>query len=131
MPDLSLEQRRVLLESLTNGTFTKSKVNLYYFLRFVHLTHGAWVPKSGTAEDTEKLRFVNLLFGKTYKWSTVRELLLFSCNQCEELDLVQRMRFQRSDYDRVVLLTLGSRVLGYLELFLHLRRERIQIPLQL
>lgn len=67
MPDLSTEQRRVLLEVLTNGVFTKSKVNIYYFLRFVHLTNGDWVAKSGTPEDKEKLKFVNFLFGKSYK----------------------------------------------------------------
>lgn len=131
MPDLSTEQKRVLLEVLTNGFFTKSKVNIYYFLRFVHLTNGDWLPKSGTPEDREKLRFVNFLFGKSYRWTTVRELLLFTCNQCEELELAERMRVSKSHYDRVVLTTLGSRVLGYLELYLHLRREQIQIPLQI
>jgi hypothetical protein len=131
MPDLSTEQKRVLLEVLTNGVFTKSKVNIYYFLRFVHLTNGDWLPKSGTPEDKEKLKFVNFLFGKSYRWTTVRELLLFTCNQCEELELVERMRLSQSRYDRVVLTTLGSRVLGYLELYLHLRREQLQIPLQI
>lgn len=131
MPDLSTEQKRVLLEVLTNGVFTKSKVNIYYFLRFVHLTNGDWLPKSGTPEDKEKLKFVNFLFGKTYRWTTIRELLLFTCNQCEELELVERMRLSKSIYDRVVLTTLGSRVLGYLESYLHLRREQLQIPLQI
>jgi hypothetical protein len=131
MPDLSTEQKRVLLEVLTNGVFTKSKVNIYYFLRFVHLTNGDWLPKSGTPEDTEKLKFVNFLLNKSYKWTTVRELLLFTCNQCEELDLVERMRLSKSMYDRVVLTSLGSRVLGYLELYLHLKREQLQIPLQI
>lgn len=131
MPDLSTEQKRVLLEVLTNGVFTKSKVNICYFLRFVHLTNGEWLPKSGTPEDKEKLKFVNFLFGTSYRWTTVRELLLFTCNQCEELELVERMRLFKSMYDRVVLTTLGSRVLGYLELYLHLRREQMQIPLQI
>ncbi|MEW6193504.1 MAG: hypothetical protein AB1507_09150 [Bacillota bacterium] len=131
MPDLSTEQKRGLLEVLTNGVFTKSKVNIYYFLRFVHLTNGDWLPKPSTPENTEKLKFINFLFGKTYKWTTVRKLLLFTCNQCEELELVERMRFSKSMYDRVVLTTLGSRVLGYLELYLHLKREQMQIPLQI
>lgn len=131
MPDLSTEQKRVLLEVLTNGVFTKSKVNIYYFLRFVHLTNGEWLPKSGTPEDTEKLKFVNFLFGMTYRWTTIRKFLLFTCNQCEEIELVERMKISKSNYDRIVLTTLGSRVLGYLELYLHLRRERLQIPLQI
>lgn len=131
MPDLSTEQKRILLEVLTNGVFTKSKINIYYFLRFVHLTNGEWLPKSGTPKDAEKLKFVNFLFGKDYRWNTVKELLLFTCNQCEELGLVERMRIPKLPYDRVVLRTLGSRVLGYLELYLHLKREQMQIPLQI
>jgi len=131
MPDLSTEQKRVLLEILTNGVFTKSKVNIYYFLRFVHLTNGEWLPKSGTSEDEEKLKFLNFLFGTSYRWNTAKEFVLFTCNQCEELGLAERMRISKSPYDRVVLTTLGSRVLGYLELYLHLKREQIQIPLQI
>jgi len=131
MPDLSTQQKRVLLEVLTNGVFTKSKVNIYYFLRFLHLTNGDWLPKSATREDPGKLKFVNFLFGKTYRWNTASELLRFTCNQCEELELVERMRLSKSQYDRVVITTLGSRVLGYLELYLHLKREQLQIPLQI
>ena len=130
MPNLSTEQKRVLLEVLTNGVFTKSKVNIYYFLRFVHLTNGEWLPRPSTPEDTEKLKFVNFLFGESYRWTTVRKLLSFTCNQCEELELAERMRLRKSKYDRVVLTTLGSRVLGFLELYLHLKREQIQLPLQ-
>lgn len=131
MPDLSTGQKRVLLEILTNGAFTKSKVNIYYFLRFLHLTNGDWLPKSGTPADPEKLRFINFLLGKNYRWNTASELLRFTCNQCEELELVERMRLPKLLYDRAVLTTLGSRVLGYLELYLHLKREQLQIPLQI
>lgn len=131
MPDLSTEQKRIILEVLTNGNFSGSKINIYYFLRFMHLTDGSWIPGSRTPEDREKLEFINFLFGKTYRWGTVRELLSFTCNQCEELELVERMRLSRSGYDRAVMTTLGSRVLGFLELHLHLKREAIQIPLQI
>lgn len=131
MPDLSTGQKRVLLEVLTNGVFTKSKVNIYYFLRFVHLTGGDWLPRASAPLDNEKLEFVNFLFGKTYKWTTVKELLLFTCNQCEELDLAERIRLSGCPYERVMLTTLGSRVLGYLELYSHLKREQMQIPLQI
>jgi hypothetical protein len=131
MPDLSTEQKRILLEVLTNGNFNGSKINIYYFLRFIHLTNGSWIPRSRSAEDKEKLEFINFLFGKTYRWGTVRELLLFTCNQCEELELVERIRLSDSSYDRAVMTSLGSRVLGFLELHLHLKREQIQIPLQI
>jgi hypothetical protein len=67
MPDLSTEQKRIILEVLTNGNFTGSKINIYYFLRFMHLTNGSWLPKSRTPEDKQKLEFINFLFGKTYR----------------------------------------------------------------
>ncbi len=131
MPDLSNEQKRILLEVLTNGNFTKCKVNIYYFLRFVHLTNGEWVPKSGTKLDKEKLEFINFLFSKSYSWNTASELLSFTCNQCEELNIVSRIKVKNNPFDKVILTQLGSRVLGFLELYLHLKREQIQIPLSL
>lgn len=131
MPDLSNEQKRILLEVLTNGKFTKCKVNIYYFLRFVHLTNGEWLPRPGAKEDREKLEFLNFLFEKNYRWNSVAELLSFTCNQCEELNLASRIRQRKSTFDRVLLTQLGSRVLGFLELYLHLKREHIQIPLSI
>lgn len=129
MPELSLEQKRILIETLTNGKFTKTKVNIYYFLRFVHLTNGDWVTKSTTPENKERLEFINFLFQKNYRWTTVREFLSFTCNQCEELGLVERLKIENADYDKCSLTSLGSRLLGYLELYLHLKREQIQLPL--
>lgn len=131
MPDLSREQKRILLESLTNGNFTKCKVNIYYFLRFVHLTNGEWLPRPNSPRDSEKLEFINFLFNKTYGFSTAWELLSFTCNQCEELELTLRIRGKNLKFDQVMLTELGSRVLGFLELHLHLKREQIQIPLSL
>ena len=131
MPELSLEQKRVLIETLTNGNFTKSKINIYYFLRFVHLTNGEWVPKTGTPENKERLEFINFLFGMSYRWKTVSDLLSFTCNQCEELGLVERSKIENGEYDKCVLTSLGSRLLGYLELYLHLKRESLQLPLDL
>jgi len=78
MPDLSNEQKRILLEILTNGNFTKCKINIYYFLRFIHLTNGDWLPKSSTKEDKDKLEFINFLFDKSYRWNTASELLSFN-----------------------------------------------------
>lgn len=131
MPDLSNEQKRILLEVLINGDFTKCKVNIYYFLRFVHLTNGEWLPKSSTEEDKEKLEFINFLFSKSYSWNTVSDLLSFTCNQCEELNLVSRIKVKTSPSDKVFLTQLGSRILGFLELYLHLKREQIQVPLSI
>jgi hypothetical protein len=131
MPDLSMEQKRILLEVLTNGNFTKCKVNIYYFLRFVHLTNGEWLPRPGASEDKDKLEFINFLFSKSYRWNSASELLSFTCNQCEELDLVSKVKMRGQGFDKVIMMQLGSRVLGFLELHLHLKREQIQIPLSI
>lgn len=131
VPMLSIEQKRVLLETMTNGNFTKAKINIYYFLRFIHLTNGEWITKSGTKEDKEKLKFINYLFSKDYRWQTVKDLISFTCNQCEELGLVERVFIVNSEFDRCILTPLGSRMLGYLELYLHLKRETYQIPLEI
>lgn len=100
-------------------------------MRFIHLTTGEWIPKSSTPENNEKLKFVNFLFGKDYRWKTVIDLLSFTCNQCEELGLIERIKVANSEYDQAVLTSRGSRLLGFLELYLHLKREQIQIPLEI
>jgi len=130
-PELSVGQKRVLLRSLLNGHLTKSKVNIYYFLRFIHLTEGEWVPKPTTNIDESKLKFINDLLGTCYNMRTARRFMSFTCNQCEELGLVEKIKLPNKDYHKVTLTTLGSRVLGFLELYLHLKREEIQIPIQL
>lgn len=136
-PPLSAEQRRILLESLTNGRILSCKANIYYFLRFVHITEGLWVPRSSTPEPSSSndpayryWQLVTALLDKHYAWRTITDFLAFTCNQCEELGLVERLHGHHRHHQQVVLTSLGSRVLGLLELDLHLKRERIQIPLQ-
>lgn len=48
----------------------------------------------------------------------------------EELGLVEKIK-TTTEYDRANLTSLGSRVLGFIEMDLHLKRERVQIPLQI
>jgi hypothetical protein len=129
--ELSIEQKRILLESLMNGKIgeLKGKVNILYFLRFVHLTEGVWVPR-GRNLDIDKVNFANSFFGTNYTKGTVSNWLNFICTHCEELDLVERIK-TNSENDRAILSTLGSRVLGFIEMDLHLKRERAQIPLQI
>lgn len=128
---LSLEQQRILLESLMNGNIgeRKGKVNILYFLRFVHLTKGVWIPK-GRNLDQQKMEFANNFLGTDYTKITLASWLSFICNHCEELGLVERIK-SNTPYDRALLTSLGSRVLGFIEMDLHLKRERIQIPLQI
>jgi hypothetical protein len=129
--DLSLEQQRILIESLMNGNIgdKKGKVNILYFLRFVYITEGTWIPRSRKL-DTQKLEFANAFLGTNYTQGVLANWLNFVCNHCLELGLIERIKTE-SSYDRVILTTLGSRVLGFIEMDLHLKRERAQIPLQL
>lgn len=129
--DLSIEQKRILLESLMNGNIgdLKGKVNLLYFLRFVHLTEGIWVPRSRLL-DKQKLEFANSFLGTNYSQITLCNWLNFICTHSQELGLVERIK-TNTEYDRAILTSLGSRVLGFIEMDLHLKRERAQIPLQI
>jgi hypothetical protein len=129
--DLSIEQKRILIESLMNGNIgdKKGKVNIFYFLRFVHLTEGVWIPR-GRDLDMQKVEFANSFLGTNYTQGVLANWLSFVCTHCEELGLVERIKTEAS-YDRAVLTTLGSRVLGFIEMDLHLKREKVQIPLQI
>jgi len=138
LPPLSAEQVRILLESLTNGQVTKCKANIYHFLRFIHLTEGLWVPKARAPEpvkgqpEFEYWQLFRALAGaRIWNWNTTREFLAFTCNQCSELGLVERLHNEHRNYHRVAFTSLGSRLLGWLELDQHLKRESIQLPLQL
>jgi len=129
---LSIEQKRILIESLLNGNFyeRKSKVNIYNFLKFVSLTEGEWIPRNRNLNDKAKLEFINSFLKMSYSEGTVCDLLCFTCNHCEELGLVDRIK-TNGKFDRAVFTSIGSRVLNYLEMDINFKREKIQIPLQL
>ncbi len=80
--------------------------------------------------DKDKMDFANSFLGTNYSQITLCNWLNFVCTHCEELGLVERIK-TTTEYDRAALTTLGSRVLGFIEMDLHLKRERIQIPLQI
>ncbi|MCY7348653.1 MAG: hypothetical protein LH614_20880, partial [Pyrinomonadaceae bacterium] len=103
--------------------------NLLYFLRFVHLTEGVWIPR-GRNIDSQKLEFANSFLGTNYTKITLSNWLNFICMHGEELGLVEKIK-TTTEYDRANLTSLGSRVLGFIEMDLHLKRERVQIPLQI
>jgi hypothetical protein len=128
---LSVEQRRILIESLMNGNISerKGKANILYFLRLLHITEGLWIPR-GRDLDKEHVDFVNAFLGTNYRPGVLANWLSFICNHCEELSLVEHVRTS-TKYDRAILTTLGSRVLGFIEMDLHLKREKLQIPLQI
>jgi len=129
---LSQEQESIIIESLLNGEISKCKANIFHFLRYVHLTSGQLIPHAKAKVPEEYIKVWNTHLGTSYKANSLTKFLDFTCNQCEELNLVERIVTSRKDCIYSVVLTpMGSRVLGYLELYLHLRREQIQIPLQI
>lgn len=129
--DLTHGQRQILLEALTNGEFSKCKVNIYYLLRFIHVTNGEWIPKEHAKIAPERLAYLNNFFGTDYRPGPLTRLVRFTFTQCMELGLVDRIETppQQPTF-KAFLTSLGSRVLGFLELYLHLKREQLQIPLQ-
>jgi uncharacterized protein YkvS len=123
--DLINEQKRLLLRILTNGNWTVHKVNIYWFLRFIEVTNGEWIPNS---EDfaKEKLDLVNGLFGVSYKSRTMYELLNFTCNFCMELGLVERIRIN-GKYDRIYLTPLGVEVNNIFSVDLQIKKSRLNL----
>ena len=128
---LSLEQKRILIESLLNGNFyeKKSKTNIYYFLKFLILTNGNWIPRSRGIDNKGKIDFINTLFDTNYKEGVLCDLIKFTLNHCEELGIVERIK-TKDFYDKAKITSLGSRILHLMDLTLSLKREVVQIPLQ-
>ena len=131
LKELTVGQKRLLLEILLNGNFTKLKINILHFLRFVHLTEGAWLPKQGMKLTRAEIQYLNNMFNSSYNSRTLKDLILQTCTFCEELELVQKLPAPDQVYDKVMFTSLGSRVNNHFEQLLHVERERYQIPLQI
>ena len=122
------EQKKTLLRVITNGNWTAHKVNIYWFLRFVEVTNGEWIPNVKEF-DRLKLELLNGLFGVSYKSRTMYEFLNFACNWCEELDLIERIR-TNSRYDRLYLTPLGIEINNIFSLDLQLKKSRLNLSLK-
>ncbi|NIR52348.1 hypothetical protein GWO43_27290 [candidate division KSB1 bacterium] len=123
--DLSNEQKRLLLKILTNGNWTVHKVNIYWFLRFIEVTNGEWIPKGKNFEQ-KKLDLVNGLFGVNYRKRTMYEILNFTCNFCMELGLVERI-LSTTNYDKLYLTPLGIEVNNVFSLDLQIKKSRLNL----
>jgi hypothetical protein len=123
--DLLNEQKRLLLKILTNGHWTVHKINIYWFLRFIEVTNGEWIPNVKEFEQ-QKLDLVNGLFGVSYKKRTMYELLNFTCNFCMELGLVDRIK-SNGKYDRIFLTPLGIEVNNIFSLDLQAKKSRLNL----
>src|SRR3990172_44336 len=123
--DLTNEQKKVLLKVLTNSNWTPHKVNIYWFLIFIEVTGGEWLPNTKDFEDS-KLEIINGLFGVSYKSRTMYEFLNFACNWCIELGLVDRIK-TGSMYDRVFLIPLGVEVNNIFSMDLQIKKSRMNL----
>jgi len=122
---LTNEQKKILLRVITNGNWTAHKVNIYWFLRFLEITNGEWLPNIKDFEK-HKLDLVNGLFNVSYKSRTMYEFLNFACNWCMELDLVDKIKTP-SNYDKVYLTPLGVEINNIFSLDLQLKKSRLNL----
>jgi len=125
--DLTNEQRRLLLKILTNGNWEGKihKMNIYWFMRFIEVTDGNWLPKRYPF-DTEKLQIARGLFKVSYSYRTMYEFLNWCCNYCEELGLIERIK-STTDFDRLVLTPLGVEVNNIFSMDLTLKKIRMNL----
>lgn len=123
--DLTNEQKKILLRVITNGNWTAHKVNIYWFLRFLEVTNGEWLPNIKDFEK-HKLDLVNGLFGVNYLSRTMYEFLNFACNWCIELGLVDKIKTS-SKYDRIYLTPLGIEINNIFSLDLQLKKNRLNL----
>jgi hypothetical protein len=125
--DLTNEQKRLLLRVLTNGNWEDKihKVNIYWFLRFIEVTNGAWLPKVHNFEK-DKIDIANGLFNVSYKGRTMFEFLNWCYNYCWELALVERIK-STSEYDQVFLTPLGVDVNNIFSIDLTLKKSRMNL----
>ena len=125
--ELTNEQKRLLLKILTNGNWNNKvhKVNIYWFLRFIEITNGDWLPKNKNI-DNDKLEIARGLFNVTYVERTMYEFLNWCCNYCIELGLVEVIK-TGSRYNQVVLTPLGIEINNMFSLDLSLKRYRMNL----
>jgi hypothetical protein len=128
---LTTSQKQLLMEILLNGNFTKIKVNIFHFLRFVHITEGNWLPKTSSKLTKAEQQFLNNMFRTSYNSRTLKDIVQQTCTFCEELGLIERLSMPNQVYDKLMFTSLGSRVYNYFEQLLNVERERYQIPLQI
>ena len=120
-----MEQKKINLRVITNGKWKLHKVNIYWFLRFMEVFNGEWIPNIKNF-DAEKLELVNSLFKVNYKTRTMYEFLNFACNWCMELGLVDRIK-TNTHYDRLYLTPLGIEINNIFSLDLLIKKSRLNL----
>ena len=125
--NLTNEQKRLLLKILTNGNWENKihKVNIYWFLRFIEITHGNWLPKKQDFEQ-DKLDIARGIFNVSYNSRTMYEFLNWCSNYCLELGLIEKIK-STNDFDMIFLTPLGVEVNNIFSLDLTLKRSRMNL----
>lgn len=127
--DLTNEQKRLILKILTNGNWEEKvhKMNIYWFLRFIEVTGGDWLPKRFPF-DQDKLEIAKGLFKVSYNSRTMQQFLNWCSNYCEELGLTERIKSTTSyDYDKITLTPLGVEVNNIFSMDLLLKKSRMNL----
>jgi len=125
--DLTNKQKRLLISVLTNGNWENKihKVNIYWFLRFIEVTDGSWLPKRHNFEQS-KLDIARGLFKVSYKSRTMQEFLNWCSNYCIELGLVERLP-STSEYDQIILTPLGIEINNIFSMDLQIKKSRMNL----
>lgn len=125
--DLTNEQKRLILKILTNGNWEEKvhKMNIYWFLRFIEVTNGDWLPKRFTF-DQDKLEIARGLFKVSYSFRTMQQFLNWCSNYCEELGLTERVK-STTNYNRIILTPLGVEVNNIFSMDLLLKKSRMNL----
>lgn len=125
--DLTNEQKRLILKILTNGSWEEKvhKMNIYWFLRFVEVTGGDWLPKR-IPFDQDKLEIAKGLFKVSYNFKTMQQFLNWCSNYCEELGLTERVK-STTLYDKIILTPLGVEVNNIFSMDLLLKKIRMNL----
>lgn len=125
--DLTNEQKRQVLKILTNGNWDGKvhKMNIYWFLRFLEVTNGDWLPKRFPF-DQDKLEVSRSLFKVSYSFQTMQQFLNWCSNYCEELGLIERVR-STTNYDRIILTPLGVEVNNIFSMDMLLKKSRMNL----
>ncbi|MEZ4817066.1 MAG: hypothetical protein R2776_03750 [Flavobacteriaceae bacterium] len=125
--DLSNEQKRLILKILTNGNWDEKvhKMNIFWFLRFIEVTNGDWLPKKVPFEE-DKLEILRGLFKVSYNYRTMQQFLNWCSNYCLELGLIERVK-STTNYDRVFLTPLGVEVNNIFSIDMLLKKSRMNL----
>ena len=127
---LSSRQRHIIIDHfLTENQASKTKSMIFYFLRYIDITHGDKIPNQRNYPFTPgETELANRILGTAHNNKTnLGNILTWSRNYCEELGLIEIVPISGQNYSKAVFTSLGSRFYGILETQNRIKRESVQI----